>query len=242
MFAFGYGVLLVIYWLEQPFPGSRAEEFLGEQNLHTWSDEAHTSAPALRGLRTTSSRAPSHGPSAFERQPKVPEEGQLPGRNGVADRGVQRQNIRHSRRSLGAAKPAFGGNAEIAQLLSRCRYSLARAFNPVLEMHQTEIDFGVSAERQPAQRREIGGIVARDRHRHVNVGQLTARLRRNRVGKLDHGAGIDRLDLVDSAPIAVAEMKTELDCVGHRLVQSELGRPQMEPRTAIRVTDVDGIA
>ena len=96
------------------------------------------------------------------------------------------------------------------------RDALARALDAVLGMDYPEIEFGARVETQLIERLEESVVVALDRNRHVEKRQRMRDRLGDRVGELDHLAGITRLDEMLGFEIAVAQVDAEFDIVPER--------------------------
>ncbi|WP_460477909.1 hypothetical protein [Brachybacterium huguangmaarense] len=82
-------------------------------------------------------------------------------------------------------------------------------------MHQPEVDLG--HVREIGERGHVPGVVAVDRHRHVDPRDRAVRLAEHAVRPAHHVAEVRRLDEVLLAAVAVAEVEPDLGVLGHRV-------------------------
>ncbi len=82
-------------------------------------------------------------------------------------------------------------------------------------MNETEIEFRLLRVPQIAQRYEIRVIVSIERYRHMEITHRSSGTVNNRIRQSDHRSHVHGLDVMPSAPIAVADMKSELDIRRH---------------------------
>src|SRR5580692_10628867 len=89
-----------------------------------------------------------------------------------ADVGMDFQERPHRLFRTGARHAAFGGDAEFRRVPPRRREPGPRAFDAVLGMNEAEKKLGALAECEIAERTMERVVVAFDRHRHMNIGEL----------------------------------------------------------------------
>ena len=135
------------------------------------------------------------------------------------------------------AMPKFG------DVVLRRRERVSRAFDAVLGMHQAE-----DKARSPApsfrsrERREERIVAARDRHRHVNIGdRLCGMAFASALASSTILRRVLRLDEMLGAEIAVAEMEAELD-IGRDRVAQPLHALRSVFATALRRDSIAGLA
>src|SRR6478672_9731235 len=118
-----------------------------------------------------------------------------------------------------ASEAAFGGNAELRQILLRRGDAAPRAFQAVGIVDQPEIDFADALAVELRQRLEIVVVAALARHRHMDIVDSAAKLRCDRIADGDACSQIARLECVLVILAAVAKMVAELDVANHRVAK-----------------------